>query len=496
MNDVGLRQKAPNPTYDIHNSFKFFDGKDSALRYLIFYCITPALLAGCINYHGMRNHVVPLNFQTLSTHHQYTIPPNQHTSGNAWWLKFHDAQLNQLICVALHASPTMQSAGSRLQKAIYLTKETASSEWPYLDISGYRQRQRFSQYGLVPPPFNGETFNITDLGLNFNYEFDFWGKNYHMVAASVNEQFAANADAAEANLVISSTVASLYFQLQNVTAQLNIANQIRDQQNEILKIMQQKNQRGILSDINLTTAISNKETAISNVIKIRETRKRLLNQLAVLMGKNPANTDITINTLHYLPIELPQFIPANLLGQRPDIRASCLRVKAAANQIRSAKARFYPNINLNAFFSYQSIIFGKFFNPASQNNAISAAFDLPIFDAGARRANLGIRYAEYDLAVSSYNQAILVALREVTDQLAILKSLQSQLVSHNIALHATQRKYKLTQLNYKNGIVDYTELLKVKNNYLNDQSKHIELQTQHLQAMVAMMKALGGHDHG
>ena len=124
-----------------------------------------------------------------------------------------------------------------------------------------------------------------------------------------------------------------------------------------------------------------------------------------------------------------------------------------------SKARFFPDINLGVLFSYQSIIVGQLFNPQNENNAVTGAFDLPIFDAGARRANLGVRYAEYDLAVNEYNKTILTALREVADQLSQIHTLNSQLAAQNTALTATRHNYKLYSSRYNHGIADYVQVL-------------------------------------
>ena len=77
-----------------------------------------------------------------------------------WWKKFNDPQLNQLITIALIDSPTMKIAENRLRKASELTKLAISSLWPTIDLSGYVERERFAEFGLIPPPFNGGTFNI------------------------------------------------------------------------------------------------------------------------------------------------------------------------------------------------------------------------------------------------------------------------------------------------------------------------------------------------
>lgn len=392
----------------------------------------------------------------------------------------------------------MQMAEARVRRAQHLAEGAESQLWPAINFSGYLQRQKFSEFGIIPPPFNGKTFTIGELGFNFNYEFDFWGKNRQLLAAKLNETCAAWADLAEARLILSSAVATTYFQLLGNIEAFKLAKANLDQATAISNIVLDRAKNGIESDIPVKTAISNTDTAALAVQQYRQQEKLFRHQLAVLLGKNAFAVDIETRKFAFHPydIKLPALLPANLLARRPDIFAARSRVCAAANQINVAKARFFPNINLTALFSYQSVGLGHLFDVASQNNALTGAVDLPIFDAGARRANLGIQYAEYDVAVNEYNQTILIALREVADQVSNLHSLQAQLKTQRRVLDAIERNYKLFRFRYRHGIIDYVPVLELKESLLEQQAKQVTLQVNHLQAVVAMLTALGGDCYG
>lgn len=424
----------------------------------------------------------------------YPVPPFTFTASNCWWNRFHDPQLNQLISIALADSPDMQKAANRVRKANELANYAKSALFPFIDASGYLTRERFSETGIVPPPFNGRTFNIADLALNFNYEFDFWGKNSEALAARVNAACASKANYAYTRLILSTAVAETYFQLQSAIAQQKIALATLKQRQEMYAITKSLAGHEIESDIPVKVSLTDVQNAKLTVNQYKLLEKLLRNRLALLMGKNPLSTTIEVRPFayHKNAIRFPTYIPANQLTMRPDVAAACLRAKAAAHQINVAKARFFPNINLLGFLSYQSIQTGHLFDPENQNNAITGAFDLPIFDAGARRANLGVRYAEYDFAVNVYNKTLLNALKDVADQAANLKTLNAQLAVQNTALQAAARNYKMMRARYNNGIVDYLPVLQIKGALLQQQAEQIDYQTRHLRSVVAMIKALGG----
>ncbi len=455
--------------------------------------VLTGLLSSCLYFGDMRQHSRPLCATELEKKHSYQ-PPIVKNKQQAWWNSFLDSQLQQLIEVALADSPTMQKAEARVRRAEQISQGAKATLWPTIDFSGYLQREKFAEYGLIPPPFNAKTFNIGELGLNFNYEFDFWGKNRELLAARASETYAAQADRRQARLIISSAVATTYFQLLNDIEQVSLAKQNWQAAKELSAIVQDLTKNDIYSNIPLQTAVNNTQSAKLAVAQYQQAEALTRNKLAALLGKNPLST--TFVTRHYSyrrhQVVIPSNLTTNVLAQRPDIAAAQARVFAAAHEVNVAKTRFFPDINLSALFSYQTVKFGRLFDPGSQNNFGAVAVDLPIFDAGARRANLGTRYAEYDIAVESYNQTLLTALRDVADQLARLNTVKSQVATQRTAVAAINHQYKLILSRYNHGIVAYKDVLQAKQLLLQQQAIQAQLETRHLQTIVAMQRALGG----
>lgn len=459
------------------------------LIFLLIFC-----LSGCLYYGDLHRQATPLTPRELSHPITYPIPAVGENMG--WWNSFDDKQLSQLIAAALDQSPDMAIAQSRVRRAEFLAKGAASSLWPTVNLSGYLTRERFSQFGLVPPPFNGKTFNIGELGLNFNYEFDFWGKNRETLAARVSEECATLADLKQTQLILASAVASAYYNYIYFSWQYAKSKILLRTSNHLLAIIQIRAKHHIESSLPVKSAIVNNEAAKLNVAYYLQARTVARNQLVALIGNNPFTTTIESNMqLAYpAPLDIPDYLPANLIAVRPDIQAARARVEAAAHQIKVGKARFFPNINLSALFSYQSILMNRLFEPQSQNNFISGAIDLPIFDAGLRRAGLGVNYAEYDEAVSQYNKTILTALQQVADQVASLRALRSQINAQQQTVTATRQRYLLTNTRYRHGINDYYSVLDLKTTLIQQQMQELELKTEYIQATIGLFRALGGQD--
>ncbi len=450
-------------------------------------------IAGCVNYSGMKNNGKAITLTDISIQHDYKVP-NILSSSHGWWGRFKDPQLDQLIQKALKDSPDILDSQIRVSKANYILKESQSLAWPNVDFSGYVQKQHLSKFGLIPPPFNGKTYDIGELGLNFEYDFDFWGKNKETILSKQNALCASEESYIEAKLIVSNAVTKTYLDLKRTIAILSITRSMLAQQEEIKKIIYFRFKNGLISNIPLQKAYEETQKNQQEIAQLEQAKEILEHQLAILIGNNAFSTTIEISN-HFNDAQddiLPKIIPANILAQRPDIIAARFRIKAAANQVNIAKSRFFPNINLTALLSLQSAGLNHLFTNASRNNAITNAIDLPIFDANERRANLGEKYDEYDLALNEYNQRILLGLRQVADQLSILHSVKPQIILQNKTLVSARLNYTLINSKYKHGIIDYIDVIYAKKDLLKEEINNIILNNKKQQAIVDMIKALGG----
>ena len=132
------------------------------------------------------------------------------------------------------------------------------------------------------------------MGLNFNYEFDFSGKNQQILQAKINEKKAVEAELAEAQLVISTSVAQIYFQLTYETMQLQLAQQKLKINTQLLSIIQGGLKRGIESEIPVQTIQSTLQETQQKVEYAKQMVILSQNRLAILLGKNPFTTHIKI----------------------------------------------------------------------------------------------------------------------------------------------------------------------------------------------------------
>jgi NodT family efflux transporter outer membrane factor (OMF) lipoprotein len=189
---------------------------------------------------------------------------------------------------------------------------------------------------------------------------------------------------------------------------------------------------------------------------------------------------------------LPASLPLDLLGRRPELAAQRARIEAAFGEAESAKAQFYPNINLSALIGFQSIGLGRLLSGDSLTNSVGPAIRLPIFDGGRLRANYAAKTADIDAAIAQYNQSVLSAAQDVAEQLTRVADLAREEEATKAALDAAEEAYRLAMLRYRGGLSPYLTVLTVETQLLAQRRAMAALKSRREELHVALIRALGG----
>jgi NodT family efflux transporter outer membrane factor (OMF) lipoprotein len=411
-----------------------------------------------------------------------------------WWSAFGDPQLDALVGEALGSSPGMRLARARVDRAMALARVAGAEQAARLDATVSAQRQRITENGIFPAPIAGAWIWQNQAMLDFSYDFDFWGRHGAAVDAALGQARAALAEAQAARLVLASAVAATYVQLADRYAQLDLAREELARRERETTLVRRRADAGLDSRVELNQAEGSVPEARQRLVQLEEAIALARHQLAALLGRGPdRGQDIARPALRAgAAPALPARLPADLLGRRPDIVASRWRVEAAAADVKSARAAFYPNVNLSAYVGLQAITWSHFLEPGSLALGVGPALSLPVFDGGRLRGQLGVKSADYDAAAEQYNQALADALREVADQIAAWRSIERQqpLVEASLAAAESAHEYALTR--YRAGLSNFLTVLSTESQLTAARSRASALQTRRLEAAIGLARALGG----
>jgi NodT family efflux transporter outer membrane factor (OMF) lipoprotein len=191
-------------------------------------------------------------------------------------------------------------------------------------------------------------------------------------------------------------------------------------------------------------------------------------------------------------VAIPEVVPADLLGRRADIVAARWRIEAATGDVKSARAQFYPNINLTAFAGFSAIGFDRVLRSGSEQYGVGPAISLPIFNSGRLRANLRGRAADLDAAVETYNGNVVDAVHDVADQIGSARSIERQQRQQAEALVSAEAAYDIATQRYRAGLSTYLTVLTAETNVLAQRRLGVDLRARALDVQMQLVRALGG----
>lgn len=410
-----------------------------------------------------------------------------------WWKRYQDPQLDALIGTALAKNPSLAAAQARLRMANAAVQGARAVQLPQLNASYTQTRQRFPEHYIYPPPYAGSMRTDANLQLNLGFDLDLWGKNRSKYAAALSRANASQADTEVARNALISAVTQSYFNLQGALEEHIVLSKIAKQLANVASITRQRLNAGLDTRVEVNQADSAVSSAKVQLSQAKTNATLLRHQLAALIGAGPSRgLKIHRIKLSHPPAGIPQQIPLNLLGRRPDIIAAKLRVKAASSDISAAKAAFYPDINLSAFAGFMSLGLDNLFKGGSKVYGIGPAISLPIFDGGALNAQLGGKRAERDLAIANYNQTLLQAVREVADAITSIDNLKQQIIDQGASYTAIASAYKIAVQRYKSGLGNFVQVLQAQNAVQKQAILRTKLRARAYNLDTQLATALGG----
>ena len=446
------------------------------------------LLAGCASYSGIHIESSKTEASALGARDITTEWPKAD-----WWLALNDPVLNRLIDQALQGNLDLQGADVRMRQAQAVAGVADANRYPQLDASYSSTRQRFSENGLVPPPYAGSTYNVNELNLGFNWELDFFGRNREALKAALGQLHASEAEHQAVRIMVASEVARNYFALARLQQQRTIADELNQQRAEKLDLAAQRVAAGIEAPGNLEPLKGDLAGIRRDTAALNEQIATTRHALAALLGQGPeAVQNLEARLPDVAGLTLPQQIPLGLLGHRADIVAAKWRVESGLHGMESAKAAFYPNVNLRAFFGFSSVGFDKFLESGSRVPGAGLAISLPIFDAGRLRNEYRFVTAQTDGAIVNYNKTLVNAFRDVADQVSTLSAIDEQLQKQTAALTHAEQSRALAQQRYAAGISNRVPVLDAESDVLSQRRALIDLQARWSIARVQLIHALGG----
>jgi len=418
-----------------------------------------------------------------------TAPTESSIGDQKWWTVFQDQQLQTLIREALAQNYDVHIAASRVLQAQAVLGITRADQYPTISagVSGYNQR--FPKT-TVTPQFENSPLQV-NLGLV--WELDFWGKYRRATEAARAELLATEWGQKAVVSGLVSSVASSYFQLLELDAEMDISRHALDSRRESLRLVEIRQKGGNTSLMDVRQSEQLVYTAAAAIPDLERRIQQQENLISVLLGRNPGpitRGQSLIETA--VPLDVPSGLPSSLLERRPDLQSAEQNLIAANARIGVAKAAYFPQITLTGLAGYQSNALTNLFSGPAGLWSFGAQLAQPIFTAGRIRSGVRLTEAQQQEAGFVYQKSIQQAFREVSDSLVAFGKNREFREQQALLTHAAGDATRLADFRYRGGVTSYLEVLDSDSRYFDAQIVLAQAQLNERLALVQLYNALGG----
>lgn len=421
--------------------------------------------------------------------------PSDTISRGAWWEIFNDPVLNDLEARAGEHNLNLQAAAARVEQAKALSAYADSALSPQVNLapSANRTRTSANRPALSPssPPVS-TTSNDFIPSANVRWEADLSGRLAHGVEAAQAATAQSVADQENLKLLVSANLASNYFSLRALDADIAWLSRLVQLEQEALTLVRRRIILGQASALDLAPVEAALELTQVQLETLRGQRDPLLSAMAVLCNTHPQDFHLAAGTL---PERIPtRFVgvPSDLLERRPDIASAERAVAQASAQIGIANSARYPSLLLGANLGEESSQLNTLLRAPSLIWSLGINLAQIVYDGGRTRSSIQAAQAAHEASVANYRATVLAAISEVENTLKSTRSLSETLKQQDSVVLTEQRQFELLQKRHKDGYGTRYDVVIAEQALVQSQRAQTQLRGQQVLAAVYLVKALGG----
>src|SRR3974390_584281 len=412
-----------------------------------------------------------------------------------WWRGFRSTELTRLIEEAQTRNLDIAAAIALIVQADAQTKIASAPLLPQATLTASGNRSRPSQTtGPGGPGAGGPAEReLYSAVLNASYQLDFWGKNAATSAAfeegAVSSRF--NKEVVVLSTIVS--VATAYFLVLESQDRLRTAHENLAASSRILTLIQQRSSAGTASALDVAQQESLVATVRASIPPLDQTLRQNIATRALLIGRPPEYLVVKGGSLFRLaiPVVTPG-LPADLLCQRPDIRAAEVNLASSNASVQAARAAFFPNITLTGQGGYQSSVFKLLFTPQSALYQIATNLTQPIFDGFTLEGQLELVKGQQLQNLELYRRAVLAGFHDVEGALIAVADTTETERLQRLAVASSRRAFELSETRLREGTIDLVTLLQTQQTwFVNEDLLDID-RLNRFQAILSLFQALGG----
>ncbi len=326
-----------------------------------------------------------------------------------------------------------------------------------------------------------------------SYQLDLWGKNRAAYKAAQDTATANRWNRQTVQLTELATVANTYFNVLAARERVRFARQDVTDSTRILKLIQDREKAGTATALNVAQQAALVANLKASIPPLEVIADQNVIALGILLGRTPQRVFVKGTSVLDGTVPRPQpGIPSEVLTQRPDVEYAEYNLSAAHANLVSARAAFFPQLNLTAQGGFSSTALSTLFSPSSAFSSIALGVTQPIFDAGQLRGQFDESKGQQDVLLADYRLAVITAFSDVDKALVGLKRYAEEEKLTRESLDSSRLALKLSEEQLKSGILDVVTLLQTEQTLFTTQDTLVQVRLLRLTQAIALYQALGG----
>ncbi|REH00793.1 NodT family efflux transporter outer membrane factor (OMF) lipoprotein [Flavobacterium aquicola] len=425
-------------------------------------------------------------------------------SATPWRTYFKDPNLVNLIDTALKNNQELQITLQEIEIAKNDIRVKKGLLLPQVGLAagaGIEKVGRYTSQGagdasteIMPGKEMPDPLSDFKIGAYAKWEVDVWKKLRNSKKAAVSRYLAT---VEGKNFVITNLIAEVadsYYELLALDNQLEIVKQNITLQSNALEIVKIQKEASRATELAVQKFQAEVMASKSMEFDILQNIKETENKINFLLGQYPQEIkrDKT-NFASLVPSAVNSGIPAQLLANRPDIKQAELELEAAKLDVKTARAEFYPSLDITAGIGFNAFKPSYLFTlPESLLYSLAGDIAAPLINRNALKAEYSSANARQIQALYNYERTILNAYIEVANQLSKINNLEKSYDLKSQQVDALNRSIDVAGDLFKSARVDYFEVLMTQRDALESKLELIETKKEQLNASVYVYRDLGG----
>lgn len=410
-------------------------------------------------------------------------PDSTHLGSLLWEEVFTDPVLASLIRQALDNNTSLRNAQSNVEIAQARLQGAKLSYLPSLALT---------------PNGGGASYAGSDLSWTYqipvaaSWEVDIFGKLLNSKRKAQASLYQSESYAQAVRSQIIAGVANCYYAIATVEKQIQLYQHTAELWAQSVQTMKDLKESGRTTEAAVVQSTANYYSVLGGLTDLQVNLQKLNNTMSLLLNQQPQEWAIPAEANLQLPVALEQGVPMSVLAFRPDVAASEQSLAAAFYSTNSARAAFYPGINISATGGFTNLLGSFIKNPGEWFYQLGASMTAPIFARGQNIANLKAAKQQQQQALNNFEYTLLSAASEVNNGLTVYQKAEEKavLLEQQVANLEKSVEYTNDLLMYSTGT--YLEVLTAQQSLLNAQMSALSNNLTRIQSIVNLYQSMGG----